>query len=326
MSICRNKRKCTILGEKNMQHTKYTNPPLLKEGATLGIYAPASPMLSGRLDAGIPYLEQLGFKVKLGKHIHQCNRFLAGTDEERAEDINDFFQDDEVDGLLATGGGYGTQRLLPLLDFKRIENNPKPLIGFSDLTGLNLALLKKANLISYTGFTLADTQHDGAACKPDLLIETTMMNLLLGKPYEISGATTGKAGRVEGPLIGGNSDLIVALHGTPYQPDYTNCILLIEEVRLEPYKVDAMLSHLWLTGLFEQVAGVVFGQFDNCIAKNFPERDGTVDDVINEWAAKMSVPCIKDLPFGHGARRCCLPIGRRVILDADTATLFVPNQ
>ena len=302
----------------------YTIPPHLKKGATLGIYAPASPMLVGRLEAGIPYLEKLGFRVKLGKHIRQTNRFMAGTDEQRAQDINDFFQDPEVDGLLATGGGYGVQRLLPLLDYRLIRNHPKPLVGFSDITGLNLALLKKAGLVSYTGFTLADTQQDGKACQPDSLIETTLTNLLFGKSYEVTGGTSVKPGQVEGYLIGGNSDLIVALHGTPYQPDYKNCILLIEEVRLEPYKVDAMLSHLWLTGLFEQVAGVIFGQFENCIAKNFPERDGTVNDVIKEWASKMSVPCIKDFPFGHGAKRCCLPIGSRVILDGNTGKLFVP--
>ena len=207
-----------------------------------------------------------------------------------------------------------------------IRNNPKPLVGFSDITGLNLAILKKSGLVSYTGFTLADTQHDGKACQPDALIETTLINLLFGKSYEVTGGTPVKPGLVEGYLIGGNSDLIVALHGTPYQPDYKNCILLIEEVRLEPYKVDAMLSHLWLTGLFEQVAGVIFGQFENCIAKNFPERDGTVNDVIKEWASKIQVPCIKDFPFGHGAKRCCLPIGSSVILDGNNGKLFVPAK
>jgi muramoyltetrapeptide carboxypeptidase len=304
----------------------FVRPKPLVKGDTIGLYAPSSPMLPGRLEAGVPYLEKLGFKVKLGKNIHRTNRFLAGTDQERAQDINDFFKDTEVAAILATGGGYGAQRILPLLDFEAMRANPKPLVGFSDITGLNLALLKKAGLVSYTGFTLADTQRDGATVTPDPLIETTLMNCLFGKSFEISEGELVQPGRAEGNLIGGNSDLIVALHGTPYQPDYRNCIFLVEEVRLEPYKVDAMLSHLFLLGIFDQVAGVIFGQFEDCRARFFPDRDGTVDDVIDEWSAKVKVPCIKNFPYGHGQRRTCLPVGERIILDADNGKVTISGM
>lgn len=303
---------------------KYIHPQPLQRGDTIGLITPSSPMMPGRLEAGIPYLEKKGFKVKLGKYIKNANRFLAGTDQDRAQDVMDFFKDEEVRAILAIGGGYGSQRIIALLDYDVIRKNPKAVIGFSDTTGLQLALLKMAGLISYTGFILADTQKEGVPCEPDPFIEKTLMSCLMGESYSITEGEMAQPGIAEGHLIGGNSDLVVALQGTPYQPDYRSNILLIEEVRLEPYKVDAMLSHLALSGVFNQVAGVIFGQFEKCIAKYFPERDGTVDDVINEWSSRLAVPCIKNFPYGHGVRRCVLPIGKRVTLDADSGTVKIP--
>jgi muramoyltetrapeptide carboxypeptidase len=280
-------------------------------------------MMPGRLEAGIPYLEQKGFKVKLGKHIKNANRFLAGTDKERAQDIMDFFSDPEVKAIVATGGGYGTQRILPLLDYEIIGQHPKIVVGFSDTTGLQLGLLSKTGLISYSGFLLADTMKDDMPSQVEPLIDQTLMSCLQLMPYSITEGVTVNPGKVEGRLIGGNSDLIVALHGTPYQPDYRGCIFLVEEVRLEPYKVDAMLSHLALLGIFDQVAGVIFGKFEDCIARRFPERDGTVDDVIDEWSSRLTVPCLKNFPYGHQRRRCVLPIGQKILLDADNHSVRI---
>ncbi|OGT36422.1 MAG: hypothetical protein A3F11_00370 [Gammaproteobacteria bacterium RIFCSPHIGHO2_12_FULL_37_14] len=149
-----------------------------------------------------------------------------------------FFKDPEVKALIATGGGYGSQRLLPLLDYDFIRAHPKIVMGFSDTTALQLGLLKKAGLISYTGFTLADTQNASS----ESLLEETLTLSLLGKPYEIKEGTPMCLGTVQGPLIGGNLDLIRALIGTSYQPNFEGSILLIEEVRQEPYKIDCGLS------------------------------------------------------------------------------------
>lgn len=157
---------------------KYLNPPLLKKGDTIGLITPSSPLQSGRIETGIHYLKQKGFNVKLGKNLEKAERFLAGTDAERAEDFMGFVVDPDVKAIMATAGGYGSQRILPLLDYDLILKNPKIVTGFSDTTALQLGLFKKTGLITFTGFTFRDTD----APHVDALIDETLMACLLGQP------------------------------------------------------------------------------------------------------------------------------------------------
>src|SRR3990167_1485780 len=135
-------------------------PKPLQKGDVIGLIAPSSPLMPGRLESGTKYLESKGFKVKPGKHLHDADRFLAGKDIDRANDIMDFFQDSEIKAIMATAGGGGSQRLLPYLNYEVIRANPKILTGFSDTTTLQLALLSKTSLITFTGFTFRDTDND----------------------------------------------------------------------------------------------------------------------------------------------------------------------
>lgn len=292
-------------------------PGALKKGDTIGLIAPSSPLRPERIEQGTCYLESKGFKVKLATHLQHAERFLAGHDEDRAQDIMDFFVDPEVKAIMATAGGYGSQRLLPLLDYDLIRQHPKIVTGFSDTTALQLGLLQETGLVSYTGFTLRDV----ATGKPDPLIDRTLMACLLGESYQIEEGMLVRHGLAEGSLIGGTLSLITALMGTPYQPDFNGNILFFEEVWAEPYQVDSMLSQLDLAGVFNQISGLIIGQFEQCIAKDSPERDGTIDDVIDEWSSRFTGPCIKNFPYGHGERRCVLPIGKQVLLDATNRCL-----
>ncbi len=287
----------------------------------IGLITPSSPMGAGRLDLGLEYLKAKGFKVKVGTHVKDGARFLAGTDEHRAKDIMDFFRDPEVKAIMATAGGYGSQRLLPLLDYDVIRANPKPIIGFSDTTALQLGVFKKTGLVSYTGFTFRDLDTpDGI----NPLIDETLMNCLIGENYTITEGVVMQSGAAEGCLVGGNLALTTALMGTPYEPDFLGNILLIEDVFSEPFMVDCRLSQLHLAGVFDRVSAVIFGEFVECHAIHNPDRDGTIDDVIDEWASRMHVPCIKEFPYGHGVRRCVLPLGGRVRLAAaaEGASIF----
>ncbi len=294
-------------------------PPPLKLGDTIGLVTPSSPMQEGRLELGITYLESKGFKVKAGPHVHDADRFLAGKDCDRAKDIMDFFCDESVKAIMATGGGYGAQRILPFLDIDKIRANPKWVTGFSDTTALQLGLLARAGIASCTGFIFRDL--DGQPL--DALIEKTLMACLFGESYQINEGTLVISGKAEGSLVGGNLGCLVALMGTPYQPNFKDCVLLIEEVWAEPYKIDSMLSQLELAGVFGQITGLIWGQFERCDAHHFPDRDGTVDDIIDEWSKRVQVPCIKEFPYSHRDRRCVLPIGKKVLLDADTCVLSV---
>jgi muramoyltetrapeptide carboxypeptidase len=302
----------------NFMNIIYPEP--LKPGDTIGLVTPSSPMMSGRLEAGTAYLEKKGFKVQVGQHVHDNARFLAGKDSDRAQDIMRFFKDSKIKAIMATGGGYGSQRILPLLDYDLIRANPKWLTGFSDTTALQLGLLRKAGIASCTGFVFNNL--DDGPLEP--LIEKTLMACLSNEPYEINEGDLIHSGIVQGPLIGGNLESITALIGTPYQPVFNHAILFIEEVGTEPYIIDMKLSQLELAGVFEQVSGVIWGQFKNCTANYFPTRDGTIDEVITEWSARFKKPCIKNFPYGHMNRRCVLPIGKEVTLNADTCTLLIP--
>lgn len=285
------------------------NPNPLQEGDIIGLVSPSSPLVPNAIEPGIQFLEQNGFKIKLGNHIYDADRFLAGKDKDRAKDIMNFFEDPDIKAIIATRGGQGSQRLLPLLDYKIISANPKKLVGFSDTTALQLGLLRKTGLITYTGYTLAN--------KRNALVEKTLLSCLLGTPYQITEGVTVHSGIAKGPLVGGNLTLLTNLMGTPYQPDFTGCILLLEEVGIEPHNIDGMFSQLALAGIFDQVAGIIIGQFENCTSKESNPYMGTVEDVINEWLSSFNMPCIKDFPYGHGNYNCVLPVGASITLDAD---------
>ena len=267
------------------------------------------------IEAGVHLLKSHGFKVKYAKHMLASERFLAGKDSDRANDVMDFFKDSEVKAIIATRGGQGSQRLLPFLDYELIKRNPKQLFGFSDTTALQLGLFKNSGLVSYTGFTL--TIHLSNQVKK------TLLSSLLGQEYIISKGIKVHAGVSRGPLLGGNLTLMTNLMGTPYLPSFKESILLVEDVGVEPYNIDGMLSQLDLAGIFDEVSGVIFGTFEHCKSKKSNQHDGTVEDVINEWASKLKVPCIKEFPYGHGKQNCILPIGKVVILDADNTCVTI---
>ncbi|KTD43199.1 S66 peptidase family protein [Legionella parisiensis] len=286
-------------------------PRALQKGDVLGIISPSSPLRSKSIDLSVHFLEEKGFKLKFGSHYQDEARFLAGSDADRAKDIMSFFADPKIKAIICSRGGQGSQRLLPLLDYEIIAQNPKALIGFSDTTALQLGLLKKTGLISYTGFTLTKSLTP--------LIKETLLACLMNEPYCIVAGECVNPGIVQGSLIGGNLSLITSLIGTPYQPDFRGKILLLEDVATEPFNVDRMLSHLELASVFAEVAGIVFGTFEQCISKD-PE-EGTIDEVITEWSTRIKVPCIKFFPYSHGEKSCVLPLGGEITLNASASSL-----
>ncbi len=292
---------------------KIIQPKSLNKGDTIGVISPSGPLREKSIEKGISYLEDMGFKIKFGFHYQDEERFLAGSDEHRVKDIMDFFKDPEVKMIIASRGGQGSQRTLPFLDYQIIAHNPKILVGFSDTTALQLGLLKKTGLISYSGYTLTLPFNP--------LLEKTLLSCLSNEPYVVQGGETVHPGVIKGQLVGGNLSLITPLIGTLYQPEFKNRILLLEDVATEPFNIDRMMSHLDLAGILAQISGIIFGQFENCISTD--DREGTIDDVIDEWASAFKVPCIKNFPYSHGVNNCVLPIGSSVTLDASNCILYM---
>lgn len=291
----------------------------IKNSPTIGLVAPSSPIPSGLLKASISYFEKKGFKIKVGKNIKKQELFSAGTDEERAEDIMTFFKDPDVSAIITAYGGACAIRTLPFLDYEVIRKNPKPIIGYSDSTTLQLGIYSKTGVPSFTGFNCSDIK-DGAV---DLRILSTLTHCLNKESYSIQGGSTINHGNVTAPLIGGNLMSLLNLMGTAYQPDFSNKVLLIEDVGIEPYIVEGMFSQLYVSEVLKNVLGVVIGTFTKCTAQHFSDQGGTTEDIITFWCNRINVPCIIGFPYGHIESRYVLPLGNMITLDATNCRLDI---
>lgn len=306
-------------------------PRHLEPGAALGIIAPASaPPEPKNVERAIAALEKLRFKIKLAKNVHKRHGFLAGSDRERAADVMQMFTDRKVGGILCVRGGYGTARLLPLLDFAAIKRHAKVFVGYSDITSLHCAFLVKSNLISFHGPMLnSDFAHDDM---PAFTTQSFLRTLMRPELYgDIAIGYDGKVktlrgGVANGQLIGGNLTLLCASLGTPWQPPFRGRILFLEDLDEVPYRMDRLLTQLLNAGLLQQVSGIAIGINKGCEdpqAKKTKEYRQTLEDVFRDRLLPLKIPVVMDLPFGHIAHNATLPIGAHVTLDATNGRLIV---
>jgi len=315
-----------------MRRIRLIKPERLRLGDMVGIIAPASPPPDPQAtDRSAAALEKLGFKPKLARHVRERLGFLAGTDRDRAADLMAMFTNDKVKAIICLRGGYGTARLLPLLDYEVIRQHPKILVGYSDLTTLHCALLKKSNLISFHGPML------NAELSSDKLPEFTRQSLLRAvmEPVPAGGICAGykaktvsvlRRGRAVGELIGGNLSVLCTTLGTPYQPDFKNKILFLEDVSEKPFRFDRMLTHFLNAGVLQQVAGVAVGINVDCAdphPNQLKEYRQTLDDVLAERLKLLKVPVVVGLPFGHQPWNATLPLGVRAELDGAKGDLII---
>jgi muramoyltetrapeptide carboxypeptidase len=275
-------------------------------------------------------LEALGFRLKLGRHVRDRHGYLAGTDGERAEDFMRTWGDPEVDGVLCLRGGYGSARIVDRLDYAAIAANPKPFIGFSDITALHLAIGQRANLVTFYGpmvSTLANPRL--SAYTRDGFVRAVSGDEPLGaippNPDD-PWVETISGGEAEGELVGGCLQLLANAVGTPDDFDWRGKIVFLEDVNEEPYSVDGNLNQLLRAGKLDGVAGIVIAEHEGCVPREhrpaFPSTL-SVEDVIDELIRPLSVPTIYNLPLGHGKHLATLPLGVRARLDADARTLEI---
>ena len=301
-------------------------PPRLAFGDTIGIAAPASPPdKPGVIDDAIARLTKLGFKIKQGKSLRKREGYLAGTDEERAADINALFADPGVKGIFALRGGYGSCRILPLLDYAAIRAHPKPFIGYSDITAMHLAILTKSGLVTFHG-----SNASSAFTKPNM---TVCRSMLMASKLASAGPSTGseilfsRKGAhgsklkmvVAGQLLGGNLTCLLRLIGTPYAPDFRGAILFLEDTGEKAYRVDGNFTHLRLAGVLEQIGGLVLGRFDHTDA----EEQERINACLQREGERLGVPCVSGAPIGHFAEQIVVPQGVQAELDADAVKLSV---
>jgi len=307
-------------------------PPHLQHGDTIGIIAPASaPPDPKAIDRSVAALEGLGFKTKLAPNVRRRWGFLAGDDRDRAGDLMRMFTDRKVDAIVCVRGGYGTSRLLSRLDYGVIRRNPKIFTGYSDITSLHFAFLKRSGLITFHGPMLnSDFANDDM---PDFTLASFLRTVTQVAPagsvcqeYPHQTVRVLREGRVSGPLLGGNLTLIVACLGTPYQPSFRGKILFFEDLDEVPYRFDRMLTQLLNAGLLQQVKGIAIGINRDCVdpkARRAKEYRQTLEDVLAERLLPLGVPVVIGLPFGHVPHNATLPVGGRATLDAEAGDLVI---
>ncbi len=282
----------------------------------IGVVSSSSPVREEALEKGVRFFESAGDDVVFSPSLFDADRFLAGTDEARAAELTAFFADASVDVIIEACGGYGSQRILPLLDYDFIKAHPKPLIGLSDSTAVQNALAERSGIVCPSGFLFKDR---GISAYPP----ATLAAFLNGKSFALP--VEGKAAApVRGKVFGGCLSLFTRLLGTPYMPDCGGAILVLEDVGEEPYAVDRMLSHLELAGIFDKASAVVFGVFLDCAAKN--AADGTVENVLDEWTARLRLPVFKNLPYGHHSESETVLIGAEAVIENGAMTFNAKDK
>jgi muramoyltetrapeptide carboxypeptidase len=303
----------------------------LRLGDTVGLIAPASSDDEpAHLDNALNTVRGMGLVPKLGRHVADRYGYLSGTDRDRAADINAMFADDDVRAIFSVRGGWGSARLLPLLDWPLIRSHPKLLIGFSDVTALHLALAARAGFPSIHAPNVSN-RWDAISWESFWQLAFNGQAPILGEAPRNEAAseatgdlwrtTTIQGGKASGRLLGGNLTVLSTLMGTPWLPDFTGAILFLEDVGEAEYRIDRMMNQLALGGVLGKVAGVVFGQCTRC-TEGYPDYAGfTVPQVLHQHVAKLGVPAFFGANFGHIGNQLSLPVGARVEMDADAGTI-----
>jgi muramoyltetrapeptide carboxypeptidase len=290
--------------------------------------APASAnFLQADIEQGRLLIEALGLRPKLGAHLSKRYGYLAGSDSERAADLNAAFADPEVKGIFAIRGGWGCARLLPHLDYDAARRHPKVLLGYSDVTALLLALHARAGLVTFhgpvglsawTAFTLGHARsvlfEGGTPTFANILVDD---GRLVPENWRTRTLTPGVA---RGRLLGGNLTVLSHLVGTPYLPDWDGALLFLEDINEDIYRMDRMFTHLALAGVLRRVAGVVFGTCSEC-EPGSGYGALTLEQVLADHVAALGVPAYSGAMIGHMDDQFTLPLGALAELDAGAGTL-----
>ncbi len=304
-------------------------PDLLKKGDRVALLGPASPMNDEKdVQPCIDFLKSLGLRVKAYPSSRKRFDYLAGTDAERARDLKNAFANDQIKAIFCIRGGYGSSRLLKLLDWKAISRTPKFLVGFSDITSLIGGLLSQSRMASLHAPTpsifIKGNKKSNRIAREALErflfdgFRPTSYRALCGDDFEPQSISRGKA---RGTLIGGNVCLVAGLCGTPYMPKPPKGILFLEEVNEKPYKLDRYLTQLMNAGFFDRISGVALGQFTDCEPGN-EDRDDALT-VLSRCLRALRIPVLAGLPIGHDRPAFPLPMGVQAELDASKGDLKI---
>lgn len=303
----------------------------LPPGGTIGVPAPAGPWDErSEVDRGVRWWTSQGYRVKLAEGIWERDDYVAGDPKSRARDLLAMFEDPEVDAIQVFGGGYGCAEVAPLLDLDVVASNPKPFVGFSDITVLHLAFRQVTGLVSFYGPGLGGV---GSARAQDFtrdrllraLTDPTPLGGIPARPDDpYVGALNG--GRATAPLVGGCLWLLADSLATPWEVETKGAILFFEDLHTPPWQVDSELTHLRNAGKLDGLAAVAIGEMFQCEEGRFPDpllRSRSMEDVFERQFEPMGIPVLFNLPLGHGKHLATIPLGVTATIDAEARTLTI---
>jgi muramoyltetrapeptide carboxypeptidase len=306
-------------------------PPALPERATIAVVAPASPpQIRSGIEQATAYFESRGHRVVFGPNHRKVHGYLAGTDEERAADLQWALSEPGIDMVHTLAGGYGTARLHDRIDWDAI-GDPRIVCGFSDITALHLPLAKHANWVTFYGPNFSRfTRKPGELTKETedwfhRAFQPEPLGRIFEDPEDPYVLTVGE-GSAEAPVVGGCLTLVCASIGTPFEIDTDGCILMVEDLNTEEYLIDTGLNHLLRAGKLDNLAGFVFGTAVDLKAQTLPEGPESrlsIEEVLDELIAPLGIPAIANVPTGHGKHMATLPLGVNARLDATGKTLEI---
>jgi muramoyltetrapeptide carboxypeptidase len=292
-------------------------PELLRRGDRVRLVAPASPFDPGLFTAGQRVLQRLGLVPVVSRGEFARQGFLAGSDQRRAEELKRALQEEDTKAVWCIRGGYGTARLLPLLDLARLRRHPKLLIGFSDVSALLFQFARPGGFVTIHGPVVTQLPRLPAA---DLRwLETLLFGTNAPRHLPLGRTRTLVPGKAEGTLLAGNLSTLASLVGTRFAPDLRGALLCLEDVGEQAYRLDRLFWQVVSAGLLKQCRGIVLGELVDCKpqgAKRYSARR-----VLEQAIAALGRPAVSGAAFGHGRRNLALPIGVRARLDAEARTL-----
>jgi muramoyltetrapeptide carboxypeptidase len=321
-----------LLHGSKSEVTKTIIPSGLKTGDKIGVIAPSSRLKQEQIETIVKQIEGFGMVPVLSKHIAAHNGYLAGKDEERASDINEMFADTSVKAIWCGRGGYGSTRILHMLDYNTIKKNPKPFIGYSDISAYHIAMYQMTGLITFHGPIPSSMMKGHTLDEFQKLFFQNMPVDYDFKKMTLVGDTTNydkletlRPGIVKGRLMGGNLTVVSSMAGMTYEPDFKDTIAFFEDIEEQPYRIDRMLTQLIHGCNLGKAKGILLGQFTNCQAKD-PETSFTLIETLKDRLLPLGIPILAGTPFGHVPDNLTIPVGAEAILDASNHRLKIEKR